>query len=73
MVYTIRNHNSETVVCDDSGTYKQLRSKQETLLCQNTGTKLTARLCHEENIIIIIIKTNIIIKIKMVDNTKIVR
>lgn len=36
-------------------------------------SKLTARLCHEENIIIIIIKTNIIIKIKMVDNTKIVR
>lgn len=35
-------------------------------------SKLTARLCHEENIIIII-KTNIIIKIKMVDNTKIVR
>ena len=37
------------------------------------ASKLTARLCHEENIIIIIIKTNIIIKIKMVDNTKIVR
>ena len=42
-------------------------------------SKLTARLCHEENIIIIIIiiitviKTNIIIKIKMVDNTKLVR
>ena len=35
-------------------------------------SKLTARLCHEENIIIIK-KTNIIIKIKMVDNTKIVR
>ena len=43
------------------------------------ASKLTARLCHEENIIIIIIiiitviKTNIIIKIKMVDNTKLVR